>query len=688
MAQSITNKAHRKAEIFMHHKKDTLLTLEQACEELHISCATGKNWIRLNKLAVDHWEEDVPFFSATHIALLKHGLQNGSHTALQSRRNKTYVQGSTVHTTYETHCTAKQELRALLVAMEYYRENLDQWQISKDLLLSACLAECALQLLHSAQDISVHTDGTKSTSFLEVYLTSDNIPPLLQQLVAPLLPHKKEKLLQLLRLAPDLFSIRYQYREGEDFLGLLYQSVQCLNDRKKNGAYYTPDHIRRQMVQQLLKDESASKTYLDPASGTGGFLLALASHVSIHQLYGYDIDALSIALTRINLVLATGCTDWELLHSHFARQDFLLSSATPSYDCILGNPPWGAAFTKEQQTLLRGRYTCLTKGNPEIYDLFLEQAISCLRDHGTLYFVLPEAFLQVKKHEPIRTKICETCSLSYLEYLGDIFPGVQCPSILFQLQKTPNASKEPVTLSCLHASIKTEQDCFSIDAERKITPKNFSIRANDAVYKMLRKMEEGEHIVYFKNHADFALGIVTGDNQTLLSDIRIAGMSPILSGKEVLPYELLPARKYVHFQKEHFQQCAPLTFYQAPEKLVYRFIAPYPVFALDTEQHFTLNSCNILIPHMEGLSIYYLLAVLNSSCLRRYYEYTFHSVKILRSHLEQLPIPVPTDQEQEEIVALVKQVLGCGEAKKKMELVAEIDEKILGVYGIGEEILV
>ena len=193
-------------------------------------------------------------------------------------------------------------------------------------------------------------------------------------------------------------------------------------------------------------------------------------------------------------------------------------------------------------------------------------------------------------------------------------------------------------------------------------------------------MEEGEHIVYLKDHADFALGIVTGDNHGLLSDTQLDGMSPILSGKEVLPYEVLPARKYVHFQRDLFQQCAPAAYYKAPEKLVYRFIAPYPVFALDTEQHFTLNSCNILIPQIDGLSIYYLLAVLNSSSIRRYYEYTFHSVKILRSHLEQLPIPVPTDQEQDEIVALVKKVLACNAPEKKAKWIAQIDEKIGELY--------
>lgn len=664
----------------MHHIKHKLLTLEQACEELHISCATGKNWVRLNKLTVDHWEGDTPLFSCAHIALLKNALQTGSHTALQSRRNKTYVQGSTIHTNYETHCTAKQELHALLDAIELHREILDQWKISNDLLLSACLAECALQLLHFAQGITVKTDCDRNTSFLETYLTSHSAPTLLQKLLAPILARKKEKLLSLLKQIPDLFSISYHYRSGEDLLGLIYQSVQSLDHRKKNGAYYTPDHVRKQMVEQLLQANSETKKYLDPACGTGGFLLALTPHVPIQQLYGYDIDALSIALTRINLVLATGCTDWKLLHSHFAKKDFLTQEPVPFYNCILGNPPWGATFSKAEQDVLRARYTCLTKGKPEIYDLFVEQAISCLKDHGTLYFVLPEAFLQVKKHEAVRARICETCSLSYLEYLGDIFPGVQCPSILFQLEKTPDASHKPTTLSCLHASIKTEQDCFSIENERIITPDNFSIRSNDAVYKMLRQMEEGKNIVYLKDQADFALGIVTGDNHTLLSDVCLEGMSPILSGKEISPYEILPARKYVHFQKDLFQQCAPVAYYKTPEKLVYRFIASYPVFALDTDQHFTLNSCNILIPHIDGLSIYYLLAVLNSSSIRCYYEYTFHSVKILRSHLEQLPIPVPTDQEQDEIVALVKKVLACNSPEKKAKWIAQIDAKIGELY--------
>ena len=59
----------------MYTSKDILLPLEKVCEQLHISTATGRNWIRLNKLPVDFWIEKKPFFSSTRISKLEQDLR-------------------------------------------------------------------------------------------------------------------------------------------------------------------------------------------------------------------------------------------------------------------------------------------------------------------------------------------------------------------------------------------------------------------------------------------------------------------------------------------------------------------------------------------------------------------------------------------------------------------------------------
>lgn len=97
--------------------------------------------------------------------------------------------------------------------------------------------------------------------------------------------------------------------------------------------------------------------------------------------------------------------------------------------------------------------------------------------------------------------------------------------------------------------------------------------------------------------------------------------------------------------------------YRAPEKLLYRFICATPVFAYDDHQTLSLNSANILIPHVDGISTKYILAVLNSRTVSFWCRKKYNSVKLLKSHIEGIPIPTPTDRQQQEIVNLVNSLI-------------------------------
>lgn len=660
----------------MYTSKDTLLSLEQVCEKLHISKATGRNWIRLHKLPVDSWIEKKPFFSSTKISKLEQDLWDGSNELLKSRRNKGFRSGTSLYQKYQTSKEAEAEIEATLFGYRQAMEKRADAAFSHT-LLCACLLECSIQLYEKKE----HLVSKDASGLLSTYLEHPENFQLPAAFPFSFLAQKKD-LLSYTKQFPDLFSVCYHYRKEEDLLGLLYQSIRALQERKKTGAYYTPATITEKTTKDLYPLVSKNGTFLDPSCGTGSFLLSLAKQIPISQLYGCDIDAISVAITRFNLSLATDSKEDELLLSHITVSDFLLDTLPVSqYDCIVGNPPWGTAFTKEEETKLSNMYTCTKVGRPESYVLFMERALSLLSPKGILCFVLPEAFLQAKKHTSIRKLVCRQCTLLSLEYLGNAFFGVQCPSVIFTIKRLEQEGEEGV-LSCVSAHIQTEHTQFTIETKRTITCDNFSIRTDDKAYQILQKIEQVPNHTTLLGQAEFALGIVTGNNKTMLSDTKEKGMEPILSGKEILPYEILPAKKYTVFSKEQFQQSAPLSLYHAPQKFVYRFIAKHPIVALDKDGYLTLNSCNFFIPHIPEVDMHYLLAVLNSSVIRFYYENTFHSLKVLRSHLEQLPIPVPAANIQKSIGALVRHAEQTTDKEKKELLLKEIDSHMQALYGL------
>ena len=139
---------------------------------------------------------------------------------------------------------------------------------------------------------------------------------------------------------------------------------------------------------------------------------------------------------------------------------------------------------------------------------------------------------------------------------------------------------------------------------------------------------------------------------------------------------------YIHFAPEKFQQVAPTEMYRAKEKLLYRFIAEVPVFTYDNQQTLSLNSCNILIPQIEDMDIKYVLAILNSSVAAYFINKKYNSVKLLRSHIESLPIPMISAEKQNDIIKRVDNIINSNESISG--LYEELDNEIMNIYSLSE----
>ncbi len=104
------------------------------------------------------------------------------------------------------------------------------------------------------------------------------------------------------------------------------------------------------------------------------------------------------------------------------------------------------------------------------------------------------------------------------------------------------------------------------------------------------------------------------------------------------------------------------------------------VFSYDDKQRLSLNSCNILIPKIDGLHIKYVLAILNSKVAQFLFQKEFHSVKVLRSHIESIPIPFADKTTQEQIVAIVNQLIQNQNADTVSVLYDQLDHMIFKLY--------
>jgi predicted RNA methylase len=453
-----------------------------------------------------------------------------------------------------------------------------------------------------------------------------------------------------------------------DILGCIYQSLLREGDKAASGSYYTPDRI----VNEIASMVSGNSRVLDPCCGTGQFLLAFAENIGDPGvLYGADIDGLAVRIARINLMLAFRDRDFE---PHVYRSNFLQDGAFAGtehelFDMIATNPPWGLHYSRNELDQLK-------KIHPEIksfesFSYILKKSMELLRKSGRLSFILPESILHVKAHSDIRNYILASARIERIVKLGRVFKHVFTPVIRLDLIKGGGSGRllyvsgGKINAVDQKRFMKNEGFTFDINIEKR------DARIMDKAY--------GPDHTTLAGQADWALGIVTGNNRKFLSgDVADAGYEPICKGKDVGHYFLGEPTCFIKFMPEQFQQSAPEHKYRAEEKLIYRFISNNVILAYDNRGFLTLNSANILIPRREHYPIKAVLALFNSSLYQFMFQKKFSSIKVLRSHLEHLPLPLWDNSKMERLVSLADGVLD------RRVTPEEVDEFVMNTFGLTE----
>ncbi len=410
-----------------------------------------------------------------------------------------------------------------------------------------------------------------------------------------------------------------------DTAGTIYQALNRKGIRSSTGSFYTPPELTRSLVDSVVSstDRPADTLrFIDPCCGSGQFMLAfISSGGNPVNTVGIDSDPCAAFTAATNILLQ--CPETAARPNIYCIDSLLgelPDSLQPAgFDIAVTNPPWGAVI-RNQRSLLEQRYRAVHSG--ESFSYFICRCLELIEDGGSAGFVLPESISNVKRHSDIRSRILADCSIERIQDAGRAFKAVYTKVITLEVKKLNKEEK------------KAETENNSAYA--------FNININTRDAAIIDRIYGMPHHT-LKNNADWALGIVTGDNGRYLSDSPVSGYEPIIRGSDIMPGQILPPQKYIRFEQEKLQQTAPLWKYRAAEKLVYRFISNRLVFALDTSGCLTLNSANILIPRTDGsqsrIPAAELVKLFNSDLYSFIYRKRFNSVKILRSHLEELPLP-------------------------------------------------
>lgn len=453
----------------------------------------------------------------------------------------------------------------------------------------------------------------------------------------------------------------------DDVLGFIYQSLITEGERNITGQYYTNKCVVKCIVgDKVLSDD---ETFLDPCCGSGAFLMAVKTS-NPSNLYGFDINPIAVMIASTNLLIKY--KDKEFC-PHIYCLDFLngldyKNELPHKFDNIYTNPPWGS----DKKGLYTKNYPLIK--SKERASMVIVESFKRLKENGTLYFLLPKSLLKIKSHNDIRRYILSNTTIHQIDIYKGKFDGVFTDYFSIKLSNHKTNEHSYVVTNDNGSSIVSLSDSDS--ALGNIVIKNLSMLDKSIINKM-------ESLCNDKlSHSDWALGIVTGDNKNKVKNEMSEGLEPIYTGKDVKPFKLQYESSYILFNPNNFQQCAKEEYFRAPEKLIYRFIAKYPIVAYDDKQCLCLNSANILIPELDSISIKSVAALLNSTLYRYYYSLKFSDIKVLKSNLKELPFPKITKEQDEELSALVSDIQENYFSSAYQQL---LDKIVYSIFEITEE---
>jgi SAM-dependent methyltransferase len=151
--------------------------------------------------------------------------------------------------------------------------------------------------------------------------------------------------------------------------------------RRRRGAFDTPPAMARQVVRDALDAcKGRVSVGLDPACGTGTFLLAMAQ-AGVPDVFGTDLDATALAVAQIAVPKARVVVEDALKHG-------------PEVDLVCGNPPFVPPERQDPHLRreLRQRFPWLS-GRFDLVIPFAAAATERVRSGGGIGLVLPAASL-------------------------------------------------------------------------------------------------------------------------------------------------------------------------------------------------------------------------------------------------------------------------------------------------------
>jgi type II restriction/modification system DNA methylase subunit YeeA len=414
------------------------------------------------------------------------------------------------------------------------------------------------------------------------------------------------------------------------------------------------------------------------------------------------------------------------------------------FDTIVGNPPYFSISSEPSLNLIESKYQTFSSSG-DIYSLFIELSSNIIRPFGLSTLIISNKWMRANYGESLRKFIIDKTNPIEIIDFGQnlIFENAVVHTNILTFEKNNNLK--------ILKGIRFQNDFFNKnniefkDYIRQNTIKNIEVNSsiwniNDNSFQKIKNKSElnGKKLINWNIEINF--GIKTGYNEAFIINEEIKNklikedenvhsiIKPILRGRDTRRYfanfanlylinshngyesnkridivndypviykylqNFLPKVEKRSDQGKHWtnlRNCAYIEKFSSP-KIIFSEIVSQPQFYFDELGYYP----EATVFFISGEKLKFLTALLNSKAVTFLYKSFYMGgelvgkIRYKKSFLENVPIPIPDNNQEEKISTLVDQIIYLKNENldaDTSELENKIDQLVFQLYELTEE---
>ena len=508
-------------------------------------------------------------------------------------------------------------------------------------------------------------------------------------------------------------------------LGAYYESILEKEARKEGGIYYTPQYIVDyivantvgKLVENKLPVDVSRLKIVDPACGGGSFLIgayqyllnwhkdfytenskpgkgnknnpltptgelttAEKKRILVNNIFGVDLDANAVEVTKLSLLLkcmegeteGSIATQLRLFHDrvlppleenilcgnslidldyydselNFGEErkikPFSWQKAFPDvfkqggFDCVMGNPPYlGGREWKEENgnayDYFINKYK-VAEYQFDIYVLFWEAGIQLLKSNGVIGLITPNTWLNNKSNKKLRQYIIGNTRISKIVDYSKIKVFSQAtvlPIITILENKTDKEGLTEIFEPVENGYIMTQSVNQEIWNDDDLSIVNINLSQKDLVLrdKIEKNSEPLEKSALIKFGIKlYEVGKGTPKQKATDAEKHIFEANRkinktyrrYLEGKDIHPYRIDYKNRWLKYGENLAAPRKPLLF--EGERILVRRITGDTLISTYTDSDYVTSSLLHIVKPFEQADTKFLLGIINSKLLAFYFK--------------------------------------------------------------------